>query len=161
MPNSLVGVNTNWPNKLVAQAISTGVIKDLTGYPTLKREIKVSDHSRLDILLSDNDGRLCYVEVKNSTMVNDSIAAFPDAVTTRGKKHLVELQNLIGPSIRCVIFFLIQRMDANVFRPADEIDPEYGKELRKAHNNGVEILVYDVKIDQTKIGVNRKIPFQL
>jgi len=161
MPDSLVGVNTQWPNKLVARAIATGVIEELAGYPALKQEIKVSEHSRLDILLSDGEDRLCYVEVKNCTMVKDSIAAFPDAVTTRGKKHLVELQNLVGSSIRCVIFYLIQRMDTNLFRPADEIDPEYGKELRKAYKNGVEILAYDVSIDQTKIGVNNRIPFRL
>ena len=94
-------------------------------------------------------------------MVRDGVAAFPDAVTTRGKKHLVELQNLVDSNIRCVMFYLIQRTDAELFRPADEIDREYGEELRKAYKNGIEILAYDVSIDETRIGVKRKIPFQL
>ncbi len=161
MPDSLVGVNTFWPNKLVSQAITSGAVEELRGYQSLSQEVKVGDHSRLDILLSDSQSQLCYIEVKNCTMVNNGIAAFPDAITTRGHKHLVELQNLIGSSVRCVMFYLIQRMDAKLFRPADEIDQEYGKELRKANEKGIEILVYDVLIDQIKIGVNQQIPFIL
>ncbi|MCG8338223.1 MAG: DNA/RNA nuclease SfsA [Proteobacteria bacterium] len=161
MPTSLVGVNTSWPNKLVAQAIISGAVDELTGYHSLAQEVKVGDRSRLDIYLTDNKKKQCYIEVKNCTMARDGVAAFPDAVTTRGRKHLVELQNLVDSNTRCVMFYLIQRTDAELFRPADEIDPEYGEELRKAHENGIEILVYDVTIDETKIGVNRKIPFQL
>ncbi len=161
MPTSLVGVNTSWPNKLVAQAIVSGAVAELNGYCSLAREVKVGDHSRLDLFLTDHKNKQCYIEVKNCTMVRGGIAAFPDAVTTRGRKHLVELQNLVDANIRCVMFYLVQRTDAELFRPADEIDREYGDELRKAYNNGIEILVYDVAVDQTKIGVNRKIPFQL
>lgn len=161
MPNSLVGVNTFWPNKLVSLAISSGHVSELSGYTSLKQEVKVGAHSRLDIMLSGPEEQICYIEVKNCTMVDDNVAAFPDAVTERGRKHLVELQKLVTPTTRCVMFYLIQRMDATLFRPADEIDKEYGKELRKAYEKGIEILAYDVTIDQTKIGVNNKIPFQL
>jgi sugar fermentation stimulation protein A len=161
MPDSLVGVNTAWPNQLVSRAIRSDFIGELVGYSHLYREVKVGEHSRLDILLTDGVNHRCFIEVKNCTMVIDGIAAFPDAITTRGQKHLVELQRLLESAVRCVMFFLIQRMDAKRFRPADEIDREYGKELRKAYTKGVEILVYDVAIDQEKIGINNRIPFQL
>ena len=103
----------------------------------------------------------CFVEVKNCTLVEERVARFPDAVTARGRKHLVELQRLVAEGNRGVMFFLVQRMDADSFSPADHIDPAYGEELRKAHHNGVEILVYDVSIDLTSIRLNRKLPYTL
>lgn len=161
MPDSLVGVNTQWPNKLVELAIKSGCINELDNYTKITREVKVSDHSRLDFHLSNEKGEICYVEVKNCTLVKNGEASFPDAVTTRGKKHLVELQNMVKSDVRGVIFFLVQRMDAKIFKPADDIDKEYGLELRKAHQNGVEILVYDVTIDMDKIGVHKQLPYVL
>ena len=107
------------------------------------------------------NGERCYVEVKNCTLVVDKKASFPDAVTTRGQKHLAELQGLVKKGHRGVMFFLVQRMDADRFTPADHIDPEYGKKLRQAYKNGVEILVYDVVIDLQRIVLGRKIPYQL
>ena len=103
----------------------------------------------------------CFVEVKNCTLVEGRVARFPDAVTARGRKHLVELQRLVSEGNRGVMFFLVQRMDADSFSPADHIDPAYGEELRKAHCNGVEILVYDVSVDLTSIRLNREIPYTL
>jgi sugar fermentation stimulation protein A len=96
------------------------------------------------------------VEVKNCTLVEKGIARIPDAVTSRGRKHLRELHKLKAAGARCIMFFLIQRMDAVLFKPADRIDPDYGRELRKAVDNGVEILVYDVKIDLKRIILNNK-----
>jgi sugar fermentation stimulation protein A len=161
MAESLVGVNTIWPNKLVAQAIINDTITELLGYPYLYNEVKVGEHSRLDIKLTDNKNRNCYIEVKNCTMIHDGIASFPDAVTVRGKKHLVELQNLKAQGERCVMFFLVQRMDARLFTPAESIDPEYAAELRKARDKGVEILVYDVMLDEKRIGIRNKLPFEI
>ncbi len=161
MDTSPVGVNTGWPNRLVAQAIINDVIAELTGYSELHSEVKVGDHSRLDLLLTDGNNKKCYIEVKNCTLVEDGVASFPDAVTQRGRKHLVELQKLQKQGARCVMFYLVQRMDAEIFTPADTIDPEYGAELRKARENGIEILVYDVSIDQTKIGIRNRLPHKL
>ena len=87
------------------------------------------------------------------------MAAFPDAVTVRGQKHLLELQELAAAGFRCAMFFLVQRMDANSFAPADQIDPEYGKKLRQASQNGVEILAYDVCIDLKGIRLNGRVPY--
>jgi len=161
MPLSLVGVNTLVPNRLVKKSIEDGYIKELTGYDKVVAEVKTGGRSRIDLLLKDGNKKDCYVEIKNCTLVNDKLAKFPDAVTTRGLKHLVELQRLVASGCRCVMFYLVQRMDAALFQPADHIDPEYGKELRAAINYGVEIMVYDVMIDMKSIRINKKLPCKL
>jgi len=161
MPDSLVGVNTLVPNRLVAAAITAGIIAPLANYKTIRPEVKVGTHSRLDLMLSNNENDKCFVEIKNCTLVTERTARFPDAVTTRGRQHLVELQHLVGHGDRCVMFFLVQRMDAEAFAPADQIDPAYGEELRKAAANGVEIIAYDVTIDHEKIGLRRPLTVTL
>jgi sugar fermentation stimulation protein A len=161
MPTSLIGVNTMIPNRLVAQSIKHGQICELLGYDTIFSEIKVGTNSRIDLLLQTYESRRCYVEIKNCTLVENEQALFPDAVTLRGKKHLVELQALVKQGYRCVMFYLIQRMDAQKFSPADKIDPGYGKELRKAISNGVEMLAYDVQIDYEQIKIRQRVPCNL
>jgi sugar fermentation stimulation protein A len=161
MPTSLVGVNTQVPNRLTAQAIKVGDVAELAGYATVRREIRAGKHSRIDILLEAPDRRPCYVEVKNCTLVEDGMATFPDAVTVRGQKHLEELQGLVAAGCRCVMFYLIQRMDAKRFGPADHIDPTYGEKMRRAADNGVEILAYDVFIDLEGIRLNTQVPWDL
>ena len=161
MPTSMVGINTQVPNRLVATSIQAGLVPELNGYESISREINTSEKTRLDILLRKGKKNRCYVEIKNCTLVEESVAYFPDAVTARGLKHLVELRSLVSAGFRCVIFFVIQRMDATTFQPADRIDPAYGKELRRALEHGVEILVYDAQIDLETIRLNRKIPYRL
>ncbi|WP_373501936.1 DNA/RNA nuclease SfsA [Desulfococcus sp.] len=161
MPTSLVGVNTQVPNRLVAESIDRGVIQELSGYASLQREAVVGGRSRMDILLSDPKKGRCYVEVKNCTFVADGAALFPDAVTARGLKHLVEMRRLVTEGARCVMFYLIQRMDADLFMPADAVDPDYGREVRRAAREGVEILVFDVAITLQRIRLNRRIPWRL
>ena len=158
MPTSLVGVNTMIPNRLVFQSVRHGLISDLSGYDDIFSEVKVGKNSRIDLLLQNSETDKCYVEVKNCTLVENGHAFFPDAITSRGRKHLVELQDLVVQGHRCVMFYLIQRMDAVKFSPADKIDPDYGEELRKALSNGVEILAYDVRIDFERIKIHRKVP---
>lgn len=161
MPTSLVGINTMVPNRLVSKSIENGNIEGLSGYDDLAREVKIPNHSRLDILLSRKNQDRCFVEVKNCTLVKDGDAFFPDAVTSRGLKHLVEMSKLVSVDTRCVMFYLIQRMDAERFQPADHIDPEYGRGLRRAVDQGVEIMAYDVHVDLKAITLNRKIPWKL
>ena len=160
MPGSLVGVNTMVPNRLVHASILAGRVQALTGYSSVRAEIPYGKNSRIDLLLEEGEKR-CFVEVKNCTLVQDGIACFPDAVTTRGFKHLKELQEQVRMGDRSVMFFLVQRMDAVLFRPADHIDEKYGMELRNAVKNGVEVLVYDVSLDTKSIALNRALPFQL
>ena len=160
MGASLVGVNTIVPNRLTKAAVLAGEIPELADYETVRSEVKYGKNSRIDLLLEDGEKR-CYVEVKNCTLVVDGLARFPDAVTSRGLKHLVELQEQVKQGDRSVMFYLIQRMDADRFEPADHIDPAYVQELRKAVQNGVEVLVYDVAMDLKGIQLNRSVPFQL
>ncbi len=161
MPSSLVGVNTLIPNRLVATSIANGVLAEFKYYNSLRREVSTAQGSRIDLLLTKNDKDRCFVEIKNCTLVKNQTAYFPDATTSRGLKHLVELQSLVATGARCVMFYLIQRMDAEVFRPADRIDPKYGKELRNAVAGGVEIMVYDVNINLDHIALRRKVPYKL
>jgi len=160
MPTSLVGVNTMVPNRLVKAAILADLIDRLTGYEKVRSEVAYGTNSRIDLLLENGPMR-CFVEVKNCTLVTDGAASFPDAITTRGLKHLKELQAQVRSGDRSVMFYLIQRMDAGLFRPADRIDPAYGRELRRAIQNGVEVMAYDVAVDLKGIELNRKIPFDI
>jgi sugar fermentation stimulation protein A len=156
MPGSLVGVNTLVPNRLIRHGVEMGRVVELSGYKTVRPEVKYGQNSRIDLLLERGEEK-CYVEIKNCTLIEDGVARFPDAVTSRGLKHLHELQDQVLSGHRAVIFFLVQRMDANRFEPADRIDPAYGKELRKALKTGVEALAYDVDIDLNRIRLNRSV----
>ena len=160
MPTSLVGINTGVPNKLVKESILAGKIPELTGYDRVRSEVPYGRNSRIDLLL-EKDRQQCFVEIKNCTLVENGVACFPDAVTTRGQKHLKELQQQVRQGHRSVMFYLVQRMDAGLFRPADHIDTEYGRGLRQAIKTGVEILVYDVRIDFTHIGINKPVPYEM
>ena len=158
--NTWVGINTMHPNKLVPEAVEAGVIAELSGYPTIRREVKVSAHSRLDLCLESGDGN-CFVEVKNVTLAVDGTAAFPDAVSERGTKHLKELMRLKRQGHRAAIVFVIQRADCDGFRPADEIDQEYGRWLRRAIKAGVEALPYRAKVTPKEIILTERIATKL
>lgn len=160
MPTSLVGVNTIIPNKLIKNAILKGKITHLNDYSEIRSEVKYGENSRIDIFLK-NEKEKCFIEVKNCTLVKDKVAYFPDAISSRGLKHLIELQKQVEYGDRSIMLFLIQRMDAELFRPADHIDKSYGLELRKAVKNGVEIMAYDVIIDYRGISLNRSLPFDI
>ena len=155
-----VGINTLHPNRLVAEAIVAGVIRELGGYKTVRREVKVSAHSRLDLCLEGSKG-CCFVEVKNVTLSFDGAAAFPDAVSERAAKHLRELVRLKRKGHRAAIVFVVQRSDCEYFRPADEIDPKYGRWLRKAVNAGVEALPYQAQVTAREIILTRRLPARL
>ncbi|MCK5310482.1 MAG: DNA/RNA nuclease SfsA [Desulfobacteraceae bacterium] len=154
---TMIGINTQVPNKLVKQAIENDLIEELSGYDKIKAEIKTSEHTRLDLLLEKTNGEKCYVEIKNCTLVENSVAMFPDAVTLRGQKHLDELEYLVSQGHRGVIFYLIQRMDAKSFRPADMIDKTYAEKLKRAVRNGVEIVTRDTIIDTKMIQIGKPI----
>jgi len=161
MPTSLVGVNTMIPNRLVAESILADLIPGLVGYETLRREVNYGRNSRIDILLEREGDERCYIEVKNCTLVEGVRASFPDAVTQRGLKHLLELEDQVRLGNRAGVFFLIQRMDARTFSPADDIDPAYGRELRRAHAHGVELFAYDVAMNLRGISLRSPVPIEL
>ncbi|WDP91879.1 MAG: DNA/RNA nuclease SfsA [Desulfobacter sp.] len=160
---SCIGINTQVPNKLVKQSIEKGLVAELADYTKVKPEVKTSAHTRLDLMLEDNQGRRCYVEIKNCTLVDHGLASFPDAVTTRGQKHLDELVSLHEQGHGAVIFYLIQRMDAERFTPAADIDPVYAQKLAWAAGKGVQIITRDVEIlpEAGIIRLRRSVPVDL
>jgi len=155
-----VGINTGLPNKLVAEGIKNGTIKELQGYDSCRPEVPYGKNSRIDLLLS-NEAQLCYVEVKNVTMVENQKAFFPDAVSVRAQKHLKELANMVQEGHRAIIFYVIQRPDAKEVLPADQIDPEYGQILRHVHKTGVEILAYQAKVSAKGVQLTQPVPVVL
>jgi sugar fermentation stimulation protein A len=157
-PASMIGINTLVPNWLVKAAVANGGIQELGRYGIIRSEVTTRKGTRLDLVLTDPDRRNCYVEIKNCTLVEDGTAMFPDAVTVRGQKHLDELMNLVAEGYRGVIFYLIQRMDADRFSPAAKIDPAYTRKLARAREYGVEIITRDVLIDPAQIRIHRSVP---
>jgi sugar fermentation stimulation protein A len=156
---SLVGINTSLPNGIVADAISADTIPELKEYTSLRREVKYGENSRIDILLKDESKPDCYVEVKNVTLKRDSSQAeFPDAVTSRGTKHLIELVNMVKDGKRAVMFYLVQRQDCDGFSIASDIDPAYGEAFKAARDAGVEVLCYDCHITTEEISIGSPQP---
>lgn len=151
----LVGINTMLPNRLVREAIAQGVITELDGYSSVRGEVPFgAERSRIDLLLQDPARADCYVEVKNVTAaVAQGIALFPDAVSARGAKHLRELMRLIADGRRAVLVYCVQRGDVSEVRPADAIDPLYGRTLREALAAGVEVLAYRAQITSEAINL--------
>ena len=155
-----IGINTQLPNKLIFRAVKKGQIPELSGYTDFRKEVKYGENSRLDLLLSKASTR-CYVEIKNVTLVEEGVARFPDAVTERGTKHLHELMKIVADGQRAVMFYLVQRNDAKLFRPADDIDPVYAATLREAVGKGVEILVYQADVSVEEINLGKPLPYDL
>ena len=156
-----IGLNTMLPNRLAEEAILDGTITELQGYDRLRREVPYgSERSRIDLLLEGAQGR-CYVEVKNVTLVEGNLALFPDAVTERGQKHLRELMEVVRNGDRGVLLFTVQRGDANSVAPADRIDPVYGRLLREAVRNGVEVLAYRASVQPEEIRLTERLPIVL
>lgn len=159
MNNSWIGINTMIPNLLVYEAIKANQIEKLAGYSNVKREVKFED-SRFDIY-AENDQEKCFIEVKNVTMKVGQFARFPDAKTTRGKKHLETLINVKKQGIRAVMVYIIQRTDIDTFGPAWDIDPEYAETLIKAYSDGVEIIPLIAKVSPTQVKILQEIGFKL
>ncbi len=159
----LVAINTNNPNKIAAEAIAAGRIPKLAAFAALRREVKYGENSRIDILLEgDGDAAPTYVEVKNVHLMRDGgLAEFPDSVTTRGAKHLRELVGVAAKGARAVMLFIVQRMDCERLRPAEDLDPAYAAALRHAAANGVETLCYDCEITLNGVELRRPLPVKL
>jgi len=165
MNNNLICTNTGVANKIAIEAINNGIIKELQGYDNLKPEQKYGQNSRIDILLYDNEEdddkkkQKCYVEVKSVSLKIDDTLAFPDSVTSRGTKHLKELEDMVKEGHRAVMLYIIQRNDELPFRLANEIDKKYYETFKEVTNNGVEFLVYQSVITLNEIKINKKIHY--
>ena len=155
---TLMGINTSMTNKLAEEAIRNDVINALSGYGNIRREVRYGTNSRIDLLLNDPTRGPCYVEVKNVHMKNGEFAEFPDAVTTRGTKHMEELAILAEGGTRAVVLFVVQRDDCSALRPATQIDPKYAHALVSACAKGVEALAVSCYVAPDEITIHRELP---
>jgi len=150
----LVGINTTHPNALAGEAIAAGLIPELAGYARVRREVRYGANSRVDFLLEAPLRPPCYVEIKNVHLMREpGWAEFPDAVTKRGAKHLVELSAMVAAGSRAVMLFLIQIGSARRFKLARDIDPAYGRAFDAARRAGVEAIAYRCVISRDGIEV--------
>jgi len=159
----IVGINTSHPNVLAYEAVVAGEIPGLEGYTGVRREVKYGKNSRIDVLATAEDRPDCYVEVKNVTLFRDGYAEFPDAVTTRGAKHLRELSDMVTEGKRAVMLYVVQRAATGLkgFRIAEDIDPAYGAALREARAAGVETLCATCRVTPEGITLADPLPLAL
>ena len=154
-----VSIDTLLPNRMVHDLITSGEIRDLAGYASVRREVTVEKGTRIDLQLREPG--LCHVEVKNVTLVRRGVAAFPDAVTARGLKHVHFMQEARLRGERAVLVFTVQREDGESFSPAWDIDPAYARALAEAHSLGVEILPLSFSVTPEGVRYEGVLPFSL
>ena len=158
--NNLVGVNTQLTNKIVFEALENKKIESLKKYNNIKSEVKFSDNTRFDFLISKGNKK-CFLEVKNVTLVRKkSVAEFPDAITSRGAKHLIELVNAKNKGYESCILYLIQRNDCRSFKIASDIDKKYKEVFNEALKNGIKVLCYDCKLSDEEIIINKQVHYE-
>ena len=156
----MVGINTLLTNKIVLEALNCKKINSLIKFNDIKTEIKFSNNTRFDFLLLNNKEK-CFLEVKNVTLVRENkMAEFPDAITSRGTKHLNELCNAKKKGYQSYILYLIQREDCDSFKIAKDIDKKYKIAFDKALKSGVKILCYDCKLNNEEIKLNNQINYE-
>ena len=152
------GINTAMPNILLEEGFWEGRFPGFQGYDTLRREVRYGVKSRADALITGERG-LCYVEAKNVTLVVDGCALFPDAVTSRGAKHLEELMGEVEQGNRGVMFLLSQRMDCSCIGIAESIDPVYAGKMREALDRGVEVMAWRAVVTPDGVTLDKEVPF--
>ena len=159
--NSKVGINTHSSNKIVLNALQNNSIDEFKNISNIKPETKFGTNTRFDFLISSKKSKI-FIEVKNVTLSRrKKIAEFPDAVTTRGLKHINELLKASEKNYKIYILFLVQRDDCKFFSIAKDIDPDYANALNKAVKKKLNILCYDCKFSSKGIKLNNKIKLKL
>ncbi len=154
---NLVGVNTHRANKIVNHALSNNLIKELKNLDKIKSEVFFNKETRFDFLLEKNKQKI-FIEVKNVTLFrNKTTAEFPDAITSRGSKHLLTLIDAIKKGYKAYLMFLVQIQNMENFKIADDIDKEYYKNYNIARKAGVNFLAYRCKIDKKEILIDKKL----
>ena len=156
---NLAGVNTSRPNYLVREVIEADLVPELQGYSQIRTEVRYGEEkSRIDLLLEDRSLGQCYVEVKNVTLdMGYGLATFPDAVTSRGTKHLRELMAMVAAGHRAVLFFCVQLTGVQRMEVAAEIDPGYAATLSEAVAAGVEVIAWRASIGADQIVLDQPI----
>jgi sugar fermentation stimulation protein A len=159
LETGLVGINTSWPNRIVAEALAEKAIATLAEYDTIRPEIRYGERSRVDFLLTAPALPDCYLEVKNVHLSRQrGLAEFPDAPTDRGTRHLRELTAMVATGHRAVMLYLVQRQDCTRFTLARDVDPAYLKAFEAARTAGVEMLCYDCSLTTGAITLRQPLP---
>ena len=154
---NLVGVNTHMANKIVSHGLSNNLIKELKNSKKIKSEVFFNKDTRFDFLIEKNKQKI-FIEVKNVTLFRKKkIAEFPDAITTRGSKHLLALIDAIKKGYKSYLIFLVQIQNMENFKIAKDIDNEYYKNYLSAKNAGVNFLAYRCNISSKKIFIEKKL----
>lgn len=157
-----VGINTNWPNILISDAILQKKLQGLDIYDSHRREVKYGLNSRIDIILETDGMPSTYIEIKNTTMKRGTPAAqFPDSITSRGTKHLKELMEMRRQGHRAVMIYVIQRSDCTYFEIAHDIDPLYGQTFQQAIQDGIEVYAYQCKVSPNEITLDKQIEVKI
>jgi sugar fermentation stimulation protein A len=157
MPGSLVVVNTLRANLAAHSAIGKGLMPELSGYTSVRREVAFG-RARFDLFLEAPGVPGCIVEVKSSTLAEDGVAMFPDAVSQRAARHVEDLLMLKERGFRTVVLFLVMRGDACTFMPASHIDPVFASALESGLEGGLEALVYCMQISLGSVTLGRRLP---
>ena len=156
------GIDTGVPNRITGDALAGGRIAPLSGYDTVRAEVKYRDASRVDFLLSGRGRPDCYLEVKNVHLKRSgSLAEFPDCVTARGAKHMGDLAAMVEAGHRACLLYVIQRTDCDRFGLAEDLDPAYAAAVRKAAAAGVELFAMGTEISPRGITLSEQRPLQL
>ena len=156
----LVGINTLHPNRLVAEALAQDRIPQLTGYASIRREVKYAQASRVDFLLESPDRPPCWLEIKNCHLRRaGALAEFPDCVAARSTRHLADLSAEVAKGARAVALFTVQRTDCDTFSACRDLDPKFAVALERAADAGVEVLVYACAIDSDQITLSKPLPW--
>lgn len=153
-----VGINTQVPNTITAEALAVGAIPELAKFTTFRREVKLPSGSRIDFSLGRDEALL---EVKNVSLVENGVAMFPDSVTERGTRHLHELMEYIEQGGEGYMLYVVQHHQAESFSPADEIDPVYGTTVRDAYQAGVKLLAMKARVTEQEIKLTESLPIEL
>ena len=157
----LVGINTLHPNRIVAEALAAGLIPELAGYETIRREVKYGEASRVDFLLTDSGRPPLWLEIKNvHLMRSEGLAEFPDCVAARSSRHLRELASMVDRGERAAALFVVQRTDCEAFSACADLDPVFAAALDQASALGVEVLCYDCDIDINRVALRRRLPWR-
>ena len=158
---SKVGVNTHLTNKIVHHALKNNLIKEFDKKIEITPETKFGKNTRFDFLITQQKFK-AFIEVKNVTLSRiKNLAEFPDAITSRGLKHINELLKASNMGYKIFILYLIQRNDCKLFKIAEDVDPEYSNSLVKAVKKKLNILCYDCKFSSKGIKLNQKVKFKI
>lgn len=158
---AFICVNTLWANRLTKEAILNESISELSGYSSLKSEVKYgAERSRIDFMLQADSRPDCYIEVKSVTLAENEQGYFPDAVTERGQKHLRELMSVAAEGQRAVIFFAVLHSAITRFHPRATSMRNTRNYCQKL-NRGVEILAYKAEISAEGMALKKSLPVTL